>query len=397
MRESVSPNVGRPIRFIERLVGNPRRVSFDLAKRLFQTLPPSMRHRLEAPARRVVRRLRLGVSKQPGLVKEIAQRFDVSEGFVKLFSQQAHGPIDWSKSNWDEFFENLPPLQKLTVPFAMSTVGRGRTMLSLLADNACIRGKHRYLDVGTGYGGFLRASKEIGFNEVVGIELQSCLVDLAKANVDGIQGATVVAGDFVTDDFSHLGRFDLITCNDVIEHVDDPALTIRKMSTLLNEGGCLCFEVPNKDSINFVKSDGHFVIFGITLLDRDNAAEYHSAHTGTDKSVYLFEMGEMYELDWYLERLAECGLSARIADTHAIGSLGDVPQLVADLRKTQQEWREMTKPKLALAIAQRVDSAVEMYLEKLEQDFAELSDEASKTRFKNKYLRAFWTILGGGA
>jgi SAM-dependent methyltransferase len=394
MKESVSPNLGRPLRFVKGLVRHPRAASYSLAKRLFHALPPSMRRRLETPARRVVRSLGLGVSRRLDLVEEIAWRFDVSEGFVKLYRQQDHGPIDWSKSNWEEFVENLPPVQKLSVPFAMSTVGRGRQMLSLLADNSCIRKTNRYLDVGTGYGGFLRASKEIGFNEAIGIELQPCLVELAKANVDGLPGATVLAGNFIADDFSRLGAFDLITCNDVIEHVDDAALAIQKMSTLLDEEGCLCFEVPNKDCITFVKSDGHFLIFGLTQLARDDAAAYHSAHTGSDRSVYLFEMGEMYELDWYLQKLAGRGLSARIVDTHAIGDLDDVPELVADLRQAYRQWREETKPKLEPVVAQCVDSAVQKYLNDLDRDFAELGDAASKTRFKDKYLRSFWTIIG---
>jgi hypothetical protein len=38
-------------------------------------------------------------------------------------------------------------------------------------------------------------------------------------------------------------------------------------------------------------------------------------------------------------------------------------------------------------------SAVETYMRNLEHDLASLSDTPSRIRFKNKYLRSFWTIL----
>jgi SAM-dependent methyltransferase len=279
------------------------------------------------------------------------------------------------------------------VAFAMSTVGRGRDIFSLLENHSCIRAKNRYLDVGTGYGGFLRAFKESGFKEVIGIELQPHLVNLAQANIVGLQGAQVLKGDFVKEDFSSLGTFDIITCNDVIEHVDDPVLTIQKLSALINDDGCISFEVPNKDCIAFVKSDGHFQIFGITQLLKDDAADYYAACLGNKKSGYYFEMGEMYELEWYIEKLAENGLSAFMADTHVDGKIEDVPILIADLKQAYRTWQAEKQPNLELGIAQKVASAVEKYMRELELAFTALTDDTSKRRFIDKYLRSFWTII----
>jgi 2-polyprenyl-3-methyl-5-hydroxy-6-metoxy-1,4-benzoquinol methylase len=326
-------------------------------------------------------------------VSDITSQFHVSETFVRLYREQGDYPIDWSRPTWQDFFENLPPLQKITVPFAMSTVIRGRNMLALLESQSCIRKKDRYLDIGTGYGGFLRAAKEIGFKEVIGIELHQGLANLAKANIDGLQGAQVWVDDFLERDFSALHGFDLITCNDVIEHVRDPKLAIQKMSGLLNEGGSMCFEVPNKDAIQFVKADGHFLIFGITQLSREDAAEYYSAHTGAQKSVYFSEMGEMYELDWYLNELRKNGLSAVLADTHSIGSLEDVPHLMEELKQAYTHWQIERMPRLDTGLSQRIASSVEKYIENLEREYANLAAESSKIQFKHSYLQTFWTII----
>jgi 2-polyprenyl-3-methyl-5-hydroxy-6-metoxy-1,4-benzoquinol methylase len=397
MSDSFFQTIRRLGKFARRFIQNPKLASYDLAKYLFSKLPDFLQRHLRAllrPLTQLQTRIPSSTSNRPpNLVADIASQFYVPETFVRLFREQGHGPINWSSSNWQDFFDNLPPLQKLSVPFAMSTVIRGRTMLALLENQSCIHKKDRYLDVGTGYGGFLRAAKETGFKEVVGIELQQDLVDLASANVQGLSGAQVLKEDFLTGDFSGIKGFDLITCNDVIEHVDDPHLAIQKMSALTNENGCICFEVPNKDAIEFVKADGHFLIFGITQLPRDQAAEYHAAYTGTEKSVYYFEMGEMYELEWYFRELRDNGFSAFIADTHSIGEIEDVPRLVDGLKQAYESWLVETKPKLDIALAKRITSAVEAYVRDLEQDLSNLSDAQSKIRFKNKYLRTFWTII----
>ena len=397
MRDSSSPKTSRALRIVKSFVLNPKQVTYDLTRYLFRKLPSHAQDRLESPARKLIqklRRLQSSVSHKPkDLFSDIANRFHVPEKFVRLYREQGYGSIDWAWPNWPDFLENLPPLQKLSVPFAMSTVMRGQSMFLLLKSQSCIRKKNRYLDVGTGYGGFLRAAKKMGFKEVIGIELQPQLVQLARANIDELQGAQVLIGDFVKEDFSSLGYFDLITCNDVIEHVDDPALAIQKMSSLANQDGCISFEVPNKDAIEFVKSDGHFLIFGITQLAKNEAAAYYSAYTGADKSEYDFEMGEMYELDWYFGKLKENGWSAFIADTHSMGGIEDVPDQLADLKKAYQQWQEVTKPRLNADIAQHVTTSIDRYIRDLEQDFIRLGDNSSRGKFKDKYLRSFWTII----
>jgi 2-polyprenyl-3-methyl-5-hydroxy-6-metoxy-1,4-benzoquinol methylase len=397
MSNSILGKMKRLLRFAKRSLHNPKSGAYDLTKYLFSKLPGFLQVRL-----RVL--LRPGTQLQTGtpsnisinsqdLVADITGKFNVPETFVRLYRDQGPNYIDWESSNWEDFFEHLPPLEKLSVPFAMSTVTRGHTMLSLLEGHSCIRKKDRYLDVGTGYGGFLRAAKEVGFEEVVGVEPQMYLVNLARAITSDLQGAQILQEDFLRGDFSSLPGFDLITCNDVIEHVDDPQLAIHKMCELANEKACICFEVPNKDAIPFVKADGHFLIFGITQLPRDQAAEYYAAYTGAEKSVYFFEMGEMYESDWYLKQLKEGGSSAFIADTHSIGEIEDVPNLMEDLRHAYAAWQAETKPKLDLALAQRITYSVDTYIQNLDRDFSNLTDDPSRIRFKNQYLRTFWTII----
>ncbi|MBV6394067.1 MAG: hypothetical protein KPEEDBHJ_03313 [Anaerolineales bacterium] len=331
-------------------------------------------------------------NRRPGLLSDIIQEFNVSEKFV-LEYQRLRPDLDWSKKTWEEFLDSLSSLDRLHISFAMSTVLRGRYSFSLLNGHSCIRTKKRYLDIGTAYAGFLRAYKEQGFEEAIGIELQERLAILGRANIDGLDNTQVIVGDFIQDDYSHLGAFDVVTCNDVIEHVDDAIVAIQKMSGMVADGGTLCMEVPNRDHINFVASDGHFQIFGITQLDRDDAALHYEAALKADRKNYYFQMGEMYELDWYIEQLSRNGLKAFIADTHMVGGVKDVPELIAGLRRAYAEWRQNLKPRLEPLLAARLTEAVESYIQRLEQDFSGIKDDLSRKRFEDKYLRSFWTIL----
>jgi len=358
----------------------------EIARRLILSLPPFIRQKL-VPIETIIAKNLRGF-----LIEDIVKYFGVTEKFVKLY-MTGQSPLEWAKSDGQKFLDGLPPLERMYAEFTLSTVIRGRNMISLLGRHSCIRRKNRYLDIGTGYGGFLRAFKEFGFRHVVGIEINPNLANLAQANIDDLQDARVLLGDFIKDDFSKLGRFDVITCNDVIEHVDDPVLTIQKMSAMVNDDGCLFLEVPNKDFITFVKSDGHFQIFGITQLLKEDAANYYSAYLGKEKEEYHYQMGEMYELGYYFEQLANAGLSVTTIDTQATIDISDVPFAIDDLKQTYSTWLKEKKPGLNHEIAQKVMFSVENYIHKMETAFFQLTDDTSKQEFTNKYLKPFWSII----
>lgn len=333
-----------------------------------------------------------GIKMNPNLLQEIIRKFDVTEDFIQEY-YRLYPNFAWNAENLDTLLETLSPLDKMHFAFTLSTTIRGRYAFELLDMNQCIRNKNRYLDIGTAYAGFLRAFKEQRFQEVIGVEIKEYLARLGKANICDLDNAKIIVGDFVNSDFSHLGLFDVITCNDVIEHVDNPVVALTKISNLLAQEGCLALEVPNKDFIGFVTSDGHFQIFGIAQLGRDDASEYYSAVLGQTTKNYLFEMGEMYELSWYIDQLTRNGLKAYIADTHKVGSVEDAPALIAELKKAYTEWNLTKRPQLDEAISAKVSMAVDAYIQELEDDLALATNPIARQRFEDKYMRSFWTIF----
>ena len=110
-------------------------------------------------------------------------------------------------------------------------------------------------------------------------------------NVDDRRAAMTLAHVDVTDRarMGELGRFDFITCSDVIEHVADVPATIANLATALNPGGLFHLQIPNGTAAGLVLADGHFHVFAITL-GRGDALRYFAEG----------EFGVCYDVQSYL-------------------------------------------------------------------------------------------------
>ncbi len=123
------------------------------------------------------------------------------------------------------------------------------------------------LDVGSGYGGFVKALFSRGF-EAYGIEIDRHLAALAELNLRGSNPeGKVYVGDLFSGKLK-LGTFDLITVNDVIEHLPDPFGAFNMLAQMLNPGGMLGIYAPNGKSIFYAASDPHNRVFGSAILPR---------------------------------------------------------------------------------------------------------------------------------
>jgi 2-polyprenyl-3-methyl-5-hydroxy-6-metoxy-1,4-benzoquinol methylase len=99
----------------------------------------------------------------------------------------------------------------------------------------------RLLDVGCGGGGFLAHARGLGW-DVTGTELDPVAAALA---VD--QGIPVVQRPLAEAGFAS-GWFEAVTMNHVIEHLHEPAATLREIFRILTPGGLLWISTPNLDS-----------------------------------------------------------------------------------------------------------------------------------------------------
>ena len=94
------------------------------------------------------------------------------------------------------------------------------------------------LDYGAGYCGFLRVAKAEGY-EVEGINPCRYLADWAKRKLD------IKVHDVFGQEFESDKQFDLIVSDQTFEHLENPAEDLKKIYTLLKEGGIAYINVPN--------------------------------------------------------------------------------------------------------------------------------------------------------
>lgn len=101
------------------------------------------------------------------------------------------------------------------------------------------------LDVGCGNGNFLHEMKGLGWR-VCGVEPDNQSAEIAanKYNLDVFCGSL--------EDAVFGGRkFDVITLNHVIEHLEDPVSVLNRCRELLKDGGKVVLTAPNIESLGF--------------------------------------------------------------------------------------------------------------------------------------------------
>jgi len=99
----------------------------------------------------------------------------------------------------------------------------------------------RVLDAGCGDEFFLGILRDLGFTNVIG-------VDVSEIRVKACRDRGLDARCLPVEQCADLGAFDLVLLMDVLEHVPDPAVALRAVHQALTPGGTLYLNVPVCDS-----------------------------------------------------------------------------------------------------------------------------------------------------
>jgi 2-polyprenyl-3-methyl-5-hydroxy-6-metoxy-1,4-benzoquinol methylase len=200
------------------------------------------------------------------------------------------------------------PTVQMWVDFSLSSVDRGRQAVAAMGGRSSFA-RRQVLDVGCAYGGFLVAAAEAGAARVVGIDINPELLALAKLQLqDHAVDGQVAVDDVVSDGLAtRWGKFDVVLCNDVIEHVTEPSRCAANLASILRPGGKLFLEIPNGLAIDFIRKDGHYGLFGITLLGRNAAEQWWGRFFGDTYGVEHYA-----SLAYYLQIFSEAGIALRL-------------------------------------------------------------------------------------
>jgi len=136
-------------------------------------------------------------------------------------------------------FERIVSLR----PEKSDNAGRVRRVLEFANHHFQVDPGHRarrlhVLDVGSGLCVFLNGMKTAGW-DCTALDPDARAAAHATRHV-GVRG---IQGDFMT--VERLGRFDVVTFNKVLEHVEDPIAMLSKAAEHLHDDGFVYVEVPD--------------------------------------------------------------------------------------------------------------------------------------------------------
>ena len=222
----------------------------------------------------------------------------------------------------------------------------------------------------------------IGYN-VKGVEYNNDLIFIGKENVVfyGID-CDIRSGDFLDDSVvPRIEEYDLVTCNDVIEHILDPRAAIRKIYDILKPGGYAFIETVNKRSIINVRTEIHSGLFGISLLDHhsSNAAykEYH-------KSNSELQISDFYYLEWYMNLARSCG-----GIVQEVSGPNESPSFEEELKKfwaAYDKWREVGRKNLSFFSIYEIEKEVFKYSSEFFSNLAAAHQEQSFVDFNRRWV-----------
>ncbi|MBI3519882.1 MAG: methyltransferase domain-containing protein [Bacteroidetes bacterium] len=109
------------------------------------------------------------------------------------------------------------------------------------------------IDIGCNRGLYSKLISELGYKNVLGIDIEESLINVAKQNFEGIEVGKSIKFEVVNAENIDLStKYDFILCTEVIEHTQNQAKTIENLKSILNKGGIAIITLPNVISFPYI-------------------------------------------------------------------------------------------------------------------------------------------------
>ncbi len=245
--------------------------------------------------------------------------------------------------------------------YAKREIQRGREIVRTIRQVTPLRGR-RVLDVGSGYGGMLISMAEQGA-EVVGVEIDEERAQMGRRRLDdlGMKVPYHEADICEAGMRERLGAFDVVVCQDVLEHVLDPTQVINSLCAMLRPKGVIYIQIPNKYGIDQLMSDHHYALTGITALSRAQAIEYFCLATGAPAEHYSvgYERGERYYMSAFKRRGVKLQPVDRFPSMEHV--LWYAPRISEMCTRLEREIHAGLRPELQKRIRYRMTKVAQLY------------------------------------
>lgn len=195
----------------------------------------------------------------------------------------------------DLLHELLPPKShpyySVYLNYNLEAIERGLTIGNLISKITNIDGK-TILDAGCGMGGISIAMAKMK-GRVFSLDFNAKFIPIAKTRaLEEKVDAVFIRGSNEKLPFMD-NFFDIIICNDVIEHVPEPMNMISEFDRALKPGGLLYLTTHNRISKNLIKDDRHYGLFGLTLMPK-KLAEFYTVKVRKRIDIYDVHSPQTY-------------------------------------------------------------------------------------------------------
>ena len=240
----------------------------------------------------------------------------------------------------------VPPeiLFQRDYPYESSTTETGRKHFYALAKEACSRfdlePEALVVDIGSNVGVLLQGFKELGHNNVLGIEPAKNICQIACNN--GVE----TVNDFISEKLAQeivgtKGRAKIVTGTNVVAHINDYHALLRALDMLLAEKGVFIIEAP-------------YLVTLIDNLEYDTIYHEHLSYLSVKPMVELFQQFGMEIFDvkevsihggslrYFVARKGDYPVSSNVSrfielenakKVHDIGRLNDFARRVQNNRE----------------------------------------------------------------
>ncbi len=202
--------------------------------------------------------------------------------------------MEQNKDIWNDrwekdftFVHNLAEYRAKMGPLVQDYIDGLKALISKLQIH-----NRRVLDIGGGYGALLKFLLD-DTNEKYLIDLSSTAVKVAREEY-GLENSFAL--DFLHDRLPFNCKFDVILCNEVLEHIhpNDSFKFISRISENIQTGGILILSTPNLTSFTSIIH----MIFGrmpmIFLLDSNHINPYTIRRLRKEVAIHGFEEIQTY-------------------------------------------------------------------------------------------------------
>src|SRR5688572_23669792 len=161
-----------------------------------------------------------------------SHELDLSDLYGRSYVQATYGGSEGMCARFEKIMA-LPPERS-------DNRQRVLRVLRFAASRAAVQTRQRLLDVGAGLGVFPAAMKAAGW-QVTALEPDTRTVE----HLRDVVGVTAAAADLLELSPDTFGRFEAVSFNKVLEHVEDPIALLHAAAAFVDDDGFVYIELPD--------------------------------------------------------------------------------------------------------------------------------------------------------